>query len=500
MIFSSGRQKDLLIIFFLIGLSLLIFYPVFYSEYAYTDEIVQLWFYPNDKSYHMFLPQGRYITEKLFQWLFGSAGTIKDISYIRLFSLGGWVISIPIWYYVIKNIVRREKLPEVLAFFATLYLVCTPQFTIYVSWASCLELFLANTSGLLSGYFLYSSIGDNEKLKTPVKGIVLSILFGVISLFTYQNGFGCFLIPFLLHLIAKPKNLKTIFIATVVYLFIYVIYYFLFRYNLRANNVEASSRTNLNINIVNKFKFMYSRPLSSAFQFTYLFNEKSIAGYIVYALILGGWAILSFYRLRFLPFIKRFQYLAIVFLFFGLMYIPSLVIKENYSSNRTLLALKIAVFFLVMELVISHIKKNKNRVVFVAIISALFVINSWFNFNKQFLSPITQEYAQLRSFIETNYHPGIDTVYFIRPGEDFFVREFGITRSWDEFGVPSSFFDWVPEFLVKQVVFEKTGNRELAEKLVIKHWLGKGLYLQSGEKPSGNSLVIDAEEIIGVDK
>lgn len=492
----TNSQKDIGKVFFLIGLALAIFYPIFYAEYAYTDEIVQLWFYPNDKNYHMFLPQGRYITEKLFQWLFGSAHTIKEISYIRLFSLGGWIISIPIWYYIIKRIVIKEKLPEILAFFSTLYLICTPQFSIYVSWASCLELFLANTSGLLSGYFLYSSISDNEKFKTPVKGIVLAVLFGVISLFTYQNGFGCFLIPFLVHLIAKPQSLKTIFIGIGIYLFIYVIYYFLFKYNLRLNNIEASSRTNLSINIVNKLKFMYSRPLSSAFHFTYLFNEKSLAGYMVYAVILGGWVMVSFYRLRFLPFVKRFQYLAIVFLFFGLMYIPSLAIKENYSSNRTLLALKMAVFFLVVELVISHIKKNKSRLVVVTIISALFVINCWFNFNKQFLSPIRQEYAKLRSFIETNYRPDIDTFYFIRPEEDFFVREFGITRSWDEFGVPSSFFDWVPEFLVKQIVFEKTGNRELAGKLVIKHWLGKESFLSSGEKPSNNSLLINAEEII----
>lgn len=493
----TSSQKDIGKIFFLIGLALAIFYPIFYSEYAYTDEIVQLWFYPNDKNYHMFLPQGRYITEKLFQWLFGSVHTIKEIASIRLFSLGGWIISIPVWYYVIKRVVIKEKLPEVLAFFATLYLICTPQFSIYVSWASCLELFLANTSGLLSGYFLYSSIRDNEKLEISFKGIVLSVLFGVISLFTYQNGFGCFLIPFLLHLIAKPKNLKTIFIGTGIYLFIYVIYFFLFKYNLRLNNVAASSRTSLSINIVNKLKFMYSRPLSSAFQFTYLFNEKSIVGYIVYAVILGGWAMLSFYRLHLLPFVKRVRYLAIVFLFFGLMYIPSLVIKENYSSNRTLLALKMAVFFLVMEIAISYIKKNKTRWAVVTTISALFVINSWFNFNKQFLSPVKHEYAQLRSFIGANYLPGIDTVYFIRPEEDFFVKEFSITRSWDEFGVPSSFFDWVPEFLVKQIVFEKTGNRELAEKLVVKHWLGKESYLQSGEKPPNNSLLIDAEEIIG---
>ena len=199
------------------------------------------------------------------------------------------------------------------------------------------------------------------------------MLFGVVSLFTYQNGFGCFLIPFLVYLIAKPQQLKLILIGAGVYLFIYILYYLLFKLNLKANHITASSRTDLSINIVNKAKFMYSRPLSSAFQFTYLFNEKNLMGYVVYAIVLGGWAMLSFYRLQFLPLVKRFQYLAIVFLFFGLMYIPSLVIKENYSSNRTLLALKMAVFFLVMELVISYLTKNRTRVVLVTILSALFV-------------------------------------------------------------------------------------------------------------------------------
>ncbi len=500
MIFSRERQKDAGIIFFLIGLVVVIFYPVFYSEYAYTDEIVQLWYYPKEKNFQMFLPQGRYITEKLFQWLFGSVTRISEISYIRLFSFGSGIISIPIWYYIIKQIVIKEKLPEVLAFWGTLYLVCTPQFSIYVSWASCLELFLANTTGLLSGYFLYSFTSQDEKPAIQIKGIILSVVFGIISLFTYQNGFGCFLIPFLLHFIAKPQNLKKIFIAIGIYLFIYGVYYLLFKYNLKLNHIEASSRTNLHINIVSKLKFMYSRPLSSAFHFTYLFNEKSIMGYVVYAIFLIAWGITALYRLRFMSLSKRFRYFGIVLVFFLLMYIPSLVIKENYSSNRTLLALKMAVFFLMAEMMISYIKKEKTRWMIVAVLSGLFVINAWFNFNKQFLHPIKYEYAKLRSFIETNYRPGINTFYFIRPEEDFFVKDLHITRSWDEFGVPSSFFDWVPEFLVKQIIYEKTGDRGLADKLVIKHWLGKESYLKSGENLSNDILLIDAEKIIAAEK
>jgi hypothetical protein len=62
--------------------------------------------------------------------------------------------------------------------------------------------------------------------------------------------------------------------------------------------------------------------------------------------------------------------------------------------------------------------------------------------------------------------------------------------------VPSSFFDWVPEFLVKQVIYEKTGDRQLAENLIVRHWLGRSAYIQSGEQVPVGGVLIDTEEIM----
>lgn len=177
------RKADLLVILFLELVILFIFYPLFYIDFVYTDEIVQLWFYPKDPNFLMFMPQGRYITEKLFQWLFGHADTISDIRYIRLFSLAGWMLSVPVWYYIINKVVEKENLPKLVAFFATLYLICTPPFSIYVQWASCLELFLANTTGLVAGYLFYSGIKEGKIKVSPV-AFMLSLVFGIISLFT----------------------------------------------------------------------------------------------------------------------------------------------------------------------------------------------------------------------------------------------------------------------------------------------------------------------------
>jgi hypothetical protein len=38
------KKKDSLIILALIAIAIFIFYPLFFSEYLYTDEAVQLWF------------------------------------------------------------------------------------------------------------------------------------------------------------------------------------------------------------------------------------------------------------------------------------------------------------------------------------------------------------------------------------------------------------------------------------------------------------------------
>jgi hypothetical protein len=179
-----------------------------------------------------------------------------------------------------------------------------------------------------------------------------------------------------------------------------------------------------------------------------------------------------------------------------LIYLPSLIVKENYASNRTLFALNIAVFFLVANTLLITIKKYRTRSAIVMILSVLFVANAYYNFNEQFLAPIKDEYRQVRTFIEKNYDQNINTVYFIQPHEDFSVKKYGITRSWDEFGVPSTFFDWVPEFFTRQVVFEKTNNRKTADNLTIKHWLGKEEYTKATPPLSPNTMLVDVEEIM----
>ena len=444
----------------------------------------------------MFITQGRYITEKLFQWLFGNANTIPDLTTIRLFSFFGWIICIPVWYFIIKKVIEKEKLPPLLVFFSILYLICSPPFSIYVQWASCLEHFIANTAGLIAGYILYSSFRDHgKKITVKVSGGAFCLVFGVFSLFTYQNGFGSFFLPFIIHLAAKPIKLRIIFTAIIFCVITYCIYYFLFKYNLRANNLEAVGRTNISIDLFPKIRFFFGRALAIPFHFNYLFNEKDPVGAALYVTVFFTWIAtdLRISRLSLINYLKPFS-LSIMLLV--LIYLPSLIVKENYASNRTLFALNLAVFFLAANTLLTAIKKYRARLATVIVLSSVFVANAYFNFTWQFLNPVKNEYREVRAFIESHYHPGVDTVYFIQPHEDFFVRKYGITRSWDEFGVPSTFFNWVPEFFVKQVIFEKTGNREIAEKMITKQWPGEKEFGESALPSSQHIMVVHVEDIL----
>jgi hypothetical protein len=169
--------------------------------------------------------------------------------------------------------------------------------------------------------------------------------------------------------------------------------------------------------------------------------------------------------------------------------------QRELRFEQNVICLNLAVFFLVANTLLTAIKKDRARLVVVSILSFLFVVNAYYNFNFQFLTPVKNEYRQVRASIEKNYNANITTVYFIQPHEDFFVRKYGITRSWDEFGVPSTFFNWVPEFFVKQVIFEKTGNHQVAEKMITKQWPDRNQFSDSSHLFQ-NTMMIDVEAIM----
>jgi hypothetical protein len=491
------KRTDTFNLLFLFAAIVIIFYPVFYTEYLYTDEASQLWYFKNGLNFHASVPQGRFLTYKIFELVFSHINTIHGVIYSRIFSLAGWILCIPVWYFIINKIIEKNNLPKIFTLLSLIYLISMPPFAISIGWASCMELFVACTSSLISGYILYNSIKyDGNLVHVSTTAILLSIVSGIASLFTYQNGFGCFFIPFFIQFIAAKKFSKNINIGLAFSLMIYVFYFILFKYSLRTNGMEASARSTFAINPINKIVFLFTRPLATAFHFTCLFNEENIFGEIVYIILAAIWLLIYFINQKSKSVINQFSFLFGIIIFFVLIYLPSLIVQENYSSNRTLLALNFVTFLLVAETFFSLIKREKLQFIIATILSLIFIINGWYNFNNQFSKPLSKEYSLLKNFMLKNYTPHTTAIYFIQPAENTFEKKYGITRSWDEFGVPSTAKKWAPEPLIKQMIFEKTGNREMAEKLIVMTWKDEEEFQQSGKNISKEVLFIDFDKML----
>lgn len=85
--------------------------------------------------------------------------------------------------------------------------------------------------------------------------------------------------------------------------------------------------------------------------------------------------------------------------------------------------------------------------------------------------------------------------YFLRPDENLFYKEFGIYTFRDEFGEPSTFKDWTPEPLIKQLILEKTSDRTTAENIVVKQFTEKEIFGKEKNKADQSALSIDMESL-----
>jgi len=480
------EKNDYFKIGFLMLIPILVFYPLFYTNYFYTDEVLQLWLYRKGSDFAMFVPQGRFLTDRLFRFLYSHIDAISQLRALRLFSLAGWLICLPVWYSVFSRVTRDEGLPLQLPFFSLLFLVCSLPFTISIQWAACMELFIANTCGLLAGYFVY---------RYSRRGWLPALLFGLTSLFFYQNGFGCYLLPFFLQIVARQKFDRKIITPLVVYFSIYLIYFLLFKGMMKMvfYNISVTDRASLLDNPLEKVYYLFTKILPQAFYFNAVVYERSVAGRISFGLIAGVCLWLN-YRTG-----KKHSFLVYALLIFGcfvLIYLPSLVIHENFASNRTLLGLDMAVFFWVFITLVRSLQKPRLLSSLLTVAGCLLLVTEVNNFRVIFLRPAVDEYGSIKTFIDQNYKPGITSIDYIRTAEDQVRNKYKVQSTWDEFGMSSSYFAWVPDALTRQLVFESTGNRSVAEKLTIRVWADRQAFQASGNPVTEGSLLIDTPVIL----
>ena len=476
----------------------LIYFQVFFANYVYTDEANQVWHNNDGLNYTMFTVQGRWLTGLLSNKLFAWVSTIANIKYVRIFSFAGWILVVILWQFIFSKWVNALHIDKRLALLMNFYIVCCIPVSISIGWASCMQLFPAVGAGLLSGHLLFKSLFKKEgDISIPFFTSICSLILGIISLFFYQSAFGVFLLPFFIYYLKKQpaRPGKTIIVAVLFYLFVYVVYYFLFNYCLKLSGMQPVNRAGISTDVIGKLSFLFSDPLPSAFSANILYTARSIFSQILAPLMMAGWAISVFIRYKKTGIVNALLHIVIVLSFLVLIYLPSMVVLENFASYRTLFAFNLAVFYLVTDQVLFFLKKQAGRKIFIYTTCIFLLATGFYNFNYQFVNPAKAERKAFISFMNKNVKTDLETVYFIRSDKFLFNSFFYTLPYKDEFGLPSTNKDWVPESLVKQYIFESTGNRSIAEKIKVIQFADTSEYNNAKIQLSGNDLLIDMNKI-----
>ncbi|WP_207510690.1 hypothetical protein [Longitalea luteola] len=103
------QRKDVYFLALLFLVVILIFYPVCFAEYIYTDEVIQLWNYRPGSGFEMYGSQGRWIPELILSQAYAAIDSVKGITYIRIWALLLWLACIPVWYVTMKRIVAMDQ-------------------------------------------------------------------------------------------------------------------------------------------------------------------------------------------------------------------------------------------------------------------------------------------------------------------------------------------------------------------------------------------------------
>ena len=468
MIIPGWLEEDRTRILLLMIFAAFLYLPVGFTDYLYTDEAVQLWNYRPGGGFRMFSQQGRFLNDLLFQWLFGAADHIRDLRWLRGFSLAGWLLMIPVWYRIITAIAVREALPARFTPLLMVALICSPTVCISVNWAACLELFIAYTSGLAAGWFAYRLVRDGSA--APRYFFPLALLFALVCLFTYQNGIGFFLFPFLMIVLGRKGGWRPVAFGVLAFFSALVIYFILFKLQQQAQGFGLNERAGFTDHPLQKIKFFLAVTVGSAFRFGLLVNEKSriAMGISAGVILLVGYSVYRYFKRTGRPW-PWTRVIQIVFLIV-LCYLPSLMVRENYASNRTQLAVNLFVFSCTLVTLFRILKSGFGRAVLVLSVLSWYLIVAVYQYHFLFRTPVVTEYLAWKT--ESNrVRDSNSPVLLERPAEDRFVRHYHIIRSWDEFGVPSMHFSWVPPFYLRQLLYERTGDRASADRLQVRSYL-----------------------------
>ena len=469
-------------------LFLLIYHRVFTADYVYLDEAPQIHDRTGRQVYDMFMGQGRPLSAWVAKWGFTSVLEISALKWLRVISLTGWAITVLISSQLFGQWTVTFGWDKRIRLLADVFMIASLSVCIYIGWASCFQIFLAMLAAMLSAqcmvryFFEQGQTGEATAHKeNPGKAtgknypgkaaahkatrrkLVLSvaaILLALGSLFTYQTGYGLFLLPFLLQYVAKgaTRPSRELQRALVFYLGMYVLYYILLKGMIPFTGIPMSERAGFTSSPFGKLGFLFSGPLPSAFSLNLLYSSGVLPVQIFQYLIMAIWLFLLGKSAKEPVLSSRIVRVALALGLISLVYLPSMIAKENFASYRSLFPVALVVFLSFAMLIMQAVAAVKWKNTLMISLLLLVAGSGAWSYDRQLVSPLVSEYDWYQTQIAETPSPG--SVVLVRADRQLFRNSDHIRAYKDEFGCPSTSRDWVPVPMIRQLIVEQSKRKE----------------------------------------
>ena len=450
---------------------LFIGYEVLSSYYLFTDEPDRLWFNANRQDVNdAFHTQGRPLGGRMVGWLFARAHTVGDIRWIRLLSLGECLLLAVLLFLCGKRWQRWEpRISDPLIYLTVAIVATSLPFTNWVHWSVSVIIPVAAILSLLAGSWLYGHIRRNEKGPGAVAMPLVVMVLGVAALFYYQSPYPLLLLPFYLQFLVRRDGIidRNVRLGVVWFWVILIAYFLLFKLSLRMMGLEASGRTELASDLMERISFFIGYPMNQAFNGNVFFEARSLVSQAVFPVLLVVWVWLVLRRGGKKGRGPALRYLLGVFAFWILGFAPELADHEHYAAYRTMLVLTLMVSLALADVLLGLMPSEKARGWLTLLLVGLLALRGAYNYRTYVAAPLSEEYRIVRQEVREHYHAGISRVAFVMAPMNGFEATRGISPFTDEFGMPSTCKAWAPESLVREIVYEMTGSRAAGERLKV---------------------------------
>ena len=460
-----------------------IIYQISQSAYAHSDDAWTLWHNPEPGVMLWYWGgMGRIFAGYVQQKLFSLVGVLENLKYIRLLGCLGWMSCTALFY----GLLNRSRLFD---YWTTL--LCVACFAssffllILVGWTAQVLSFIPALLCLGAAPFLYER-----------KYIPLVLLMGITSLFFYQVFYPYLLLPFYFsYLKNKDGKFTKPMLTGLFYFFLgLVIYFVLWKLIIYEAGQHSHPRTAVEFHPLEKLGFFFSPPMNQAFNVNFFFNTGSPVSQAVFPVLFTAWLAFEFlYRKN--PWPVRIRYVLGLIVWWMIGYLPCLIAKEDFGPYRSMAVLGPMVFVMMADIFATLVKGDalKQRLTF--LLTILLLVWGDYVYYAYLSHPLTEEYKAVRKEVTNRYTPGITKIVFVRADEEGFLPHFGVHHYKDEFGMPSTYKDWTPEPLVKQIVYEMTGSREKADRLQVVLYQKSDEIHDKKELADPNTLFIDAHTL-----